>query len=79
VLLVLQGDDFRLSMLYICGLVHKSKELLTENFVSAQVQYAPSECNRVSHELAVFRKRVARVLAFRVGRSATLYNVLSVK
>ena len=46
----LQGGGFRLSPLG--GLIHKLKELLTDEFSAIQVSHVPRRCNKVAHELA---------------------------
>jgi hypothetical protein len=43
------------------GLVHELKELLAENFCVSHAIYAPRECNRVAHELAVIGEFVKRL------------------
>ena len=51
----MQGDDFRLAV--VGGLVHELKELVVETFAFFLVKYAPSDCNRVAHELASIGSR----------------------
>jgi ribonuclease HI len=51
VITAIEGDEFKLSP--VGGIVPELKELLAENFSHFQVKYAPRDCNRVAHELAV--------------------------